>query len=31
MPLRALVNFGGPGAAAALPALMETLRKATEN
>lgn len=31
MPLRGLVNFGGPEAAAALPALLDTLRKATES
>lgn len=30
MPLRALVNFGGPEAAAALPALLETLRLAAQ-
>ena len=30
MPLRGLVNFGGPEVAAALPALLEVLRKATE-
>lgn len=30
MPLRGLVNFGGPEAAAALPALLETLRRALE-
>ena len=30
MPLRALTNFGGPKAAAALPTLLETLRKAVQ-
>ncbi len=30
MPLRGLVNFGGPQAAAALPPLLDTLRKAVE-
>lgn len=31
MPLRALVNFGGPEAAAALSALLETLRQAAQS
>ena len=31
LPLRALVNFGGPEAAAALPALLETLRQAAQS
>lgn len=30
MPLRGLVNFGGPEAAAAMPALLEALRQATQ-
>ena len=31
MPLRGLVNFGGPEAAAALPALLDTLRRAVQS
>lgn len=31
MPLRAVVNFGGPQAAEALPALLETLRSAVQS
>ena len=31
MPLRGLVNFGGPQVAEALPALLETLRRAVQS
>ena len=31
LPLRGLVNFGGPEAAAALPALLDTLRRAVQS